>query len=103
MLRGGEALDLVAEATEALPNSMQAAVPIGGRFRICAVNPPYPRFDPDYYTASQSFDAKELTNLETLYVRPEHHISRLELSEPATSDTEAGAARRLALTEGASR
>ena len=43
---GGKALDLVAGATEVLPASLQAAVPIGGRFRIYAVNPPYPRFDP---------------------------------------------------------
>ncbi len=64
-----------------------------------------PRIGPGtgYYTTSQSFDAKELTNLETLYVRPEYHISRLERCEPATSDAEAGAARRLALTEGPSR
>lgn len=44
---GGKALDVVTGATtDILPESLRAAVPIGGRFRIYAVNPPYPRYDP---------------------------------------------------------
>ena len=46
LLWGGKALDLLGGAAEVLPERLQAAVPVGGRFRIYSVNPPYPRFDP---------------------------------------------------------
>lgn len=43
---GGTVLDDVAHVTNALPGFIKAAVPIGNGWRIYAVNPPYPKFDP---------------------------------------------------------
>ena len=43
---GGHALDLASRTTLVLPESIRAAVPVGEGWRIYAVNPPYPRFDP---------------------------------------------------------
>ncbi len=43
---GGDALDLVSQATRAVPEPLRAAVPFGQGWRIYAVNPPYPRFEP---------------------------------------------------------
>ena len=43
---GGSALNEVAHVTNALPAFIKEAVPIGNGWRIYAVNPPYPKFDP---------------------------------------------------------
>jgi DMSO/TMAO reductase YedYZ molybdopterin-dependent catalytic subunit len=43
---GGSALDLAGKATLILPESLRAAIPFGQGWRIYAVNPPYPHFDP---------------------------------------------------------
>ena len=43
---GGSALDLASKSTLAVPESVRAAIPVGQGWRIYAVNPPYPRFDP---------------------------------------------------------
>lgn len=43
---GGGAADLVAKATKVVPEGPRAAIPFGQGWRIYAVNPPYPRFDP---------------------------------------------------------
>jgi DMSO/TMAO reductase YedYZ molybdopterin-dependent catalytic subunit len=43
---GGAAMDLVAQSTRLVPESLRAALPFGKGWRIYAVNPPYPRFDP---------------------------------------------------------
>lgn len=42
---GGGALDLLSQATRAVPEPLRAAVPFGEGWRIYAVNPPYPRFE----------------------------------------------------------
>ncbi len=44
---GGTAMDLAARSTMLLPEGVRAAVPFGKGWRIYAINPPYPRFDPD--------------------------------------------------------
>ena len=43
---GGAAMDLLAQATRLVPESLRAALPFGKGWRIYAVNPPHPRFDP---------------------------------------------------------
>jgi DMSO/TMAO reductase YedYZ molybdopterin-dependent catalytic subunit len=43
---GGAALDLVAQSTRLLPEPVRAAIPFGKGWRIYAVNPPHPTFDP---------------------------------------------------------
>jgi DMSO/TMAO reductase YedYZ molybdopterin-dependent catalytic subunit len=43
---GGAALDLAARSTLLLPEQLRAALPFGKGWRIYAVNPPYPTFDP---------------------------------------------------------
>ncbi|MEA2219384.1 MAG: hypothetical protein QOJ35_2010 [Solirubrobacteraceae bacterium] len=43
---GGAALDLAAQSTRLLPETLRAAIPFGKGWRIYAVNPPYPPFDP---------------------------------------------------------
>jgi len=43
---GGSAMDLLSRATEILPESLRAALPFGKGWRIYAVNPPHPTFDP---------------------------------------------------------
>ncbi|MBA2348655.1 MAG: molybdopterin-dependent oxidoreductase [Solirubrobacterales bacterium] len=46
LLWGDSALRLVAGVTEKLPASVQAVVPpVGGQWRIYAINPPYPGYD----------------------------------------------------------
>jgi DMSO/TMAO reductase YedYZ molybdopterin-dependent catalytic subunit len=45
LLWGDSALRLLAGATNALPASVRGVVPIGGQWRIYAVNPPYPGYD----------------------------------------------------------
>jgi len=42
---GDKALQLFQGATNKLPASVRAAVPVGGEWRIYAINLPYPRFD----------------------------------------------------------
>jgi DMSO/TMAO reductase YedYZ molybdopterin-dependent catalytic subunit len=46
LLWGNQAASLVAKSTTLLPAAVRSAVPIGEGWRIYAVNPPYPRFDP---------------------------------------------------------
>jgi DMSO/TMAO reductase YedYZ molybdopterin-dependent catalytic subunit len=46
LLWGNQALRAASRLTSALPSGLQGAVPFGGQWRIYAVNPPYPRFDP---------------------------------------------------------
>ena len=43
---GGSALDLASKSTLIVPEPLRAAIPVGQGWRIYAVNPPYPRFDP---------------------------------------------------------
>ena len=43
---GGGALDLVSQATRVVPEGVRSAIPFGQGWRIYAINPPYPRFDP---------------------------------------------------------
>jgi DMSO/TMAO reductase YedYZ molybdopterin-dependent catalytic subunit len=43
---GGTAMDIVAKSTLLVPESLRAALPFGKGWRIYAVNPPYPQFDP---------------------------------------------------------
>jgi DMSO/TMAO reductase YedYZ molybdopterin-dependent catalytic subunit len=43
---GGSALDLVSKSTLIVPEPLRAAIPVGQGWRIYAVNPPHPRFDP---------------------------------------------------------
>jgi DMSO/TMAO reductase YedYZ molybdopterin-dependent catalytic subunit len=43
---GGAALDLAAQSTRLLPETLRAAIPFGKGWRIYAVNPPHPSFDP---------------------------------------------------------
>ena len=43
---GGAAADLVAQSTRLLPEGVRGIVPFGKGWRIYAVNPPHPRFDP---------------------------------------------------------
>jgi len=43
---GGGAMDLVAQSTRLLPEGLRAVVPFGKGWRIYAVNPPHPTFDP---------------------------------------------------------
>jgi len=43
---GGAAMDLLAQSTRLVPESMRSALPFGKGWRIYAVNPPHPRFDP---------------------------------------------------------
>jgi DMSO/TMAO reductase YedYZ molybdopterin-dependent catalytic subunit len=50
LIWGDQALQLVERATGKLPASVRAAVPVGGRFRIYAINLPYPEFDPATWT-----------------------------------------------------
>ncbi len=42
---GGSALNLLGNATKAVPQSVRGAVPFGQGWRIYAVNPPFPVFD----------------------------------------------------------
>jgi DMSO/TMAO reductase YedYZ molybdopterin-dependent catalytic subunit len=44
---GGAAMDLLAESTKLVPESLRSAIPFGKGWRIYAVNPPHPRFDPE--------------------------------------------------------
>lgn len=46
LLWGDKALQLVQGAADRLPAPMRAAVPVGDRWRIYAVDLPYPTFDP---------------------------------------------------------
>ena len=43
---GGTAMDLLAQSTLLVPESLRSAIPFGKGWRIYAVNPPHPRFDP---------------------------------------------------------
>jgi DMSO/TMAO reductase YedYZ molybdopterin-dependent catalytic subunit len=43
---GGAAADLLAQSTKLVPEGLRSALPFGKGWRIYAVNPPYPRFDP---------------------------------------------------------
>lgn len=43
---GGAATNLVAQATRLLPEQLRGLVPFGKGWRIYAVDPPYPTFDP---------------------------------------------------------
>lgn len=43
---GGAAMDLLGESTKLVPESLRSAIPFGKGWRIYAVNPPHPRFDP---------------------------------------------------------
>lgn len=43
---GGAAADLLSRSTRVLPESLRSVVPFGEGWRIYAVDPPYPRFDP---------------------------------------------------------
>ncbi|MCA1656195.1 MAG: molybdopterin-dependent oxidoreductase [Actinobacteria bacterium] len=43
---GGKAMDLLAQSTQLAPESLRAALPFGKGWRIYAVSPPYPKFDP---------------------------------------------------------
>ena len=43
---GGSALDVASKSTLVLPEPIRRAIPVGEGWRIYAVNPPYPRFDP---------------------------------------------------------
>ena len=43
---GGAVLDFASKATKALPQSVRGIVPFGEGWRIYAVNPPFPTFDP---------------------------------------------------------
>lgn len=43
---GGAAMDLLAQSTRLVPESLRSALPFGKGWRIYAVNPPHPRFDP---------------------------------------------------------
>jgi len=44
---GGAAMDLLAQSTKLVPESVRSALPFGKGWRIYAVSPPHPRFDPD--------------------------------------------------------
>ena len=44
---GGAAMDLLAQSTRLVPESMRSVLPFGKGWRIYAVSPPHPRFDPD--------------------------------------------------------
>jgi DMSO/TMAO reductase YedYZ molybdopterin-dependent catalytic subunit len=46
LLWGDAAARLLAKTTTALPASLRTAIPVGDGWRIYAVNPPYPHFDP---------------------------------------------------------
>jgi DMSO/TMAO reductase YedYZ molybdopterin-dependent catalytic subunit len=43
---GGAAMDLVAQASRLVPESLRSALPFGKGWRIYAVSPPHPTFDP---------------------------------------------------------
>ena len=43
---GGAAMDLAAQSTRLLPEGLRGIVPFGKGWRIYAVNPPHPSFDP---------------------------------------------------------
>jgi DMSO/TMAO reductase YedYZ molybdopterin-dependent catalytic subunit len=43
---GQNAMELASKATLLVPEGLRAALPFGKGWRIYAVNPPYPRFDP---------------------------------------------------------
>src|SRR3954453_15039538 len=43
---GGAAMDGVAQSTRLVPESLRAVLPFGKGWRIYAVNPPHPTFDP---------------------------------------------------------
>jgi DMSO/TMAO reductase YedYZ molybdopterin-dependent catalytic subunit len=43
---GGAAVDLASQGTRLLPEQLRAVIPFGKGWRIYAVNPPYPTFDP---------------------------------------------------------
>jgi DMSO/TMAO reductase YedYZ molybdopterin-dependent catalytic subunit len=43
---GGAAMDLVAQSTRLVPESLRSALPFGKGWRIYAVSPPHPTFDP---------------------------------------------------------
>ena len=43
---GGAAADLLAQSTKLVPESLRAMLPFGKGWRIYAVNPPHPKFDP---------------------------------------------------------
>src|SRR5689334_14608066 len=43
---GDQAARLLSRSTAALPSAVRAALPVGEGWRIYAVNPPYPTFDP---------------------------------------------------------
>jgi DMSO/TMAO reductase YedYZ molybdopterin-dependent catalytic subunit len=46
LLWGDQAARLVAKSTTVLPTAVRSAIPLGEGWRIYAVNPPYPHFDP---------------------------------------------------------
>lgn len=46
LLWGGQAARLAQKPTALLPEGVRAAIPLGEGWRIYAVNPPYPHFDP---------------------------------------------------------
>jgi DMSO/TMAO reductase YedYZ molybdopterin-dependent catalytic subunit len=46
LLWGDQAANLVSKATTLLPEGVRSGIPIGEGWRIYAVNPPYPSFDP---------------------------------------------------------
>jgi DMSO/TMAO reductase YedYZ molybdopterin-dependent catalytic subunit len=46
LLWGGSALRAASDVSSVLPNEVRNAIPFGGGWRIYAVDPPYPRFDP---------------------------------------------------------
>jgi DMSO/TMAO reductase YedYZ molybdopterin-dependent catalytic subunit len=46
LLWGGAAMDLVSKSTLLVPESLRSALPFGKGWRIYAVSPPHPTFDP---------------------------------------------------------
>jgi len=50
LMWGDKALQLFQSATDGLPASVRAAIPVGGQWRIYAVDLPYPDFDPARWT-----------------------------------------------------
>lgn len=73
LLWGDSVARLVAKSTTALPAPVRSAIPLGEGWRIYAVNPPFPRFDPATWRLT----------VDGLVERPQHYTYADLLALPA--------------------
>jgi DMSO/TMAO reductase YedYZ molybdopterin-dependent catalytic subunit len=78
LLWGGAALDFASKSTKLLPQSVRGVVPFGEGWRIYAVNPPFPKFDPARWTLTIDglVEEPQVFTYEQLKALPQTHQTK---------------------------